>query len=566
MLLLISSFIAGFLTVLAPCVLPLLPIIIGGSVSGNLQDKRRPVIITMSLALSVMFFTLLLKISTALINIPPTSIAFVSGFIVIIIGLLMLFPQIYARIILKLNIENNSQKILGKSFQNKQEYIGPIVTGAALGPVFSSCSPVYAYILATVLPVSFGQALIYITAYILGLALALLGIGYFGQSFIRKIKFASNPKGIFQRSIAVIFIIVGLLIVTGTDKSFQAYIADKTAFDYDNLSSKLLPKSNIDVDDKKLLNVQPYDAPEFVGLENWINSDPQDMKSLKGKVVLVDFWTYSCINCIRNNPRIEALYERYKDDGFTVIGIHAPEFAFEKQPENVRKAVKDQGISYPVALDNNFETWNAYNNRSWPASYLVDAKGKVHRIHEGEGQYKEQEEAVRQLLQENGVKLNKDIQESSLGAPVSANQTPETYLGTKRASNYAGIPALGASGQPRFSAKENLQNNEWALEGLWDVGQENIIAVSDSKLRFNVSAKDVYLVASSQTKGNIKVLVDGKPIESTDYTTPDSSNGLVPISESKLYRIADFKKFRDNVVLEIQVQNGVSLNAFTFGS
>jgi cytochrome c-type biogenesis protein len=223
MFLLLGAFIAGILTVLAPCVLPLLPIIIGGSVSVNEKYKKRPIIIAASLAISLIVFTLLLKATTLLINIPPNSINYFSGGIIVLLGLVTLFPGIYALIIAKLGIEQRTQKILGKGYNNKRSFIGPLITGAALGPVFSSCSPVYAYILATVLPANFAQAMVYIVAYVLGLSLFLLIIGYYGQGFIGKIKFAANPRGTFQRVIAVLFIVVGLSIATGFNVTFQTH-------------------------------------------------------------------------------------------------------------------------------------------------------------------------------------------------------------------------------------------------------------------------------------------------------------------------------------------------------
>lgn len=566
MFLLFGAFVAGLLTVLAPCVLPLLPIIIGGSVTGDVRDRKRPLIITLSLAVSLIVFTLLLKATTLLIDVPPHAITYFSGAIIILLGIVTLFPSLYATVLIKLGIEHRAQTLLGKSFSNKRSLVGPIVTGAALGPVFSSCSPVYAYILATILPANFGQAMAYILSYIIGLSLVLLLIGFYGQRFISKITFASDPKGSFQRVIAILFIIVGLLIFTGYDKRIQTWVSQHTPFNFDAISEQFIPESKNKIDDSKLFNVTPYDAPELVGLQDWINSNPQTLEGLKGKVVMVDFWTYSCINCIRNNPYIEQWYNAYKDDGFVVIGVHAPEFAFEKQVGNVRKAVKDQKLTYPVALDNDFSTWNAFENRSWPTSYLIDAEGKVRRIHEGEGQYKESEQAIRSLLQEKGARLGQATLRNDAGAPVTDMQTPETYLGTKRASNFMGTPALGSDQQPTFTAPDALAVNKWALSGTWKISGEKITAVNNSTLSFHVSAKDVYVVGGSQTPKDITVLVDGVPIQQTEFSGTDVRNGMVRIGESKLYRVASFAELTSDHTVTLQVPSGVDLNVFTFGS
>jgi len=293
MLLLFGAFIAGLLTVVAPCVLPLLPIIIGGSISGDATDKKRPYVIIAALATSLIIFTLLLKASTLLINIPPKAITYFSGSIIIALGLLTLFPIFYAKVMAKVGFEKRSQQLLGKGFKNKSSLAGPIIIGAALGPVFSSCSPVYAYILATVLPANFFQAFAYIIAYVLGLSAILLLISIYGQRFISRIKFAANPKGWFQRGIAILFIAVGLLVFTGYDKRVQTWVSTHTPLDFDSLSAKLIPGSSNSASRNGNLNVEPYDAPELVGIQDWINSKPTTLKALRGKVVLVHFWTYT---------------------------------------------------------------------------------------------------------------------------------------------------------------------------------------------------------------------------------------------------------------------------------
>ena len=568
MLLLLGAFIAGVLTVLAPCVLPLLPIIIGGSVTGEQKSFKRPLYITVSLAISLFVFTLLLKVTTVLVNIPPTSINYISGTIIIVLGLLTLFPSVYATVLAKLGIETKALRLLSKGTTKKNPMTGAIITGAALGPVFSSCSPVYGYLLATVLPVNFAGAMVYITAYIIGLALILLLIGYYGQRFVSRISWMSNPKGVFQKIIAVLFIAVGLLLITGYDKKFQTWVSRNTPFNIDSISSKLIPGNEREYRDGQLLNIEPYLAPdEFVGLESWINSDPIALQDVRGKVVLVDFWTYSCINCIRNNPYIEGWHQQYEDDGLVVIGLHAPEFAFERNVENVEKAVKDQGITYPVALDNDFQTWAAFQNQFWPTYYLIDANGQVRRVHSGEGEYRESEQAIRQLLTENGAFLGDD--EFTVGGDddaldyITEQQTAETYLGTKRASNFASPEAL-ASNPNTFTYPETLNSDFWALSGSWEVSTELITARENAKFQFKINAKEMYLVAQSDTARSIRVFVNGQLADSNAGS--DVVDGKVEVTDSKLYRLVEFDSFTEDAVIELEVEPGVSLNVFTFGS
>ncbi|HSX35734.1 MAG TPA: cytochrome c biogenesis protein CcdA [Patescibacteria group bacterium] len=566
MFLLLGAFIAGALTGLAPCVLPLLPIIIGGSVAGNARDKRRPVVIAISLAVSLIIFTLLLKASTLLINISPQGINEVSGGIIILLGLTMLFPTAYITLINRSGIESRAQRLLGKGYRSKSKLVGPIITGAALGPVFSSCSPVYAYILATVLPVNFGKAMLYLVAYVLGLSLLLLCVGYYGRQFVGRIRFAANPRGWFQRSVATIFIVVGVLVFTGYSQRVQTWFADHNIFDFNALSTKLLPPSQ-HATNGALFNVTPFAAPDFQGPGPWINSSPLTMSQLKGKVVLVDFWTYSCINCIRNNKYLEQWYQAYKDDGLVVVGVHAPEFAFEQVPANVRQGVATQHITYPVVLDNQLATWNAYANESWPAGYLINPQGQVVRIHEGEGGYSEEEQAIRQLLTANGAHLGPTTSDND-NVPITQDQTPETYLGYERAEAYAGNEGLASRQTQTYTGPSTLDVNEWDLGGKWEVDAQYIVARGNSTISIRVAAKDVYLVGGGPNgdMASIGVRINGKPVSQTGDAGADIAGDTLPVSQPRLYHLASFPAFSSDSTITLTVPDGVQLNTFTFGS
>jgi cytochrome c biogenesis protein CcdA/thiol-disulfide isomerase/thioredoxin len=567
MFLLIGSFIAGMITVFAPCIVALLPVIIGGSISGKVEDKKRPLIIAASLATSLIIFTVLLKATTLFIDVPPATFTIISGVILVLLGASLFFPNFYDSIMTRLNIQAKSQQLMGKA-GGKGQYVGPIITGAALGPVFSSCSPVYAYIIATILPVNFGEAMLYITSYVLGLSLMLLLIGYLGQRFLRRFKFIANPRGWFIRVIATLFIVIGLMIVTGYDKRFQTFVSTHTPFNFDSFSSTLIPNAT-KTNGEGVLNVDAYDAPEFKGLTNWINSKPLTKEDLKGKVVLIDFWTYSCINCIRTQPYLKDWYSTYKDSDFVIVGLHAPEFSFEKNPKNVRDAVKKAGLEYPIALDNDFSTWNAYQNQYWPGTYLLDKEGKVRRYHGGEGEYKQTEQAIRALLGENGGRVPERTTKALDGkVPVTEGQSPETYLGTKRASNFVGTPLLTAgTGQKTFTPAELKEVNDWTLSGTWDVSTEGIKAVSDSTLQFRLAAKEVYFVTAGDGGGKqIEVLLDGSPISQTGFAGSSVKDSRITVNEAELYRAVKFKQFTKDATIELRVPAGVQLNVFTFGS
>jgi cytochrome c biogenesis protein CcdA/thiol-disulfide isomerase/thioredoxin len=381
--LLFTSFLSGVLTVLAPCVLPLLPIIIGGSVGS--KGKYKPYIIIGSLAFSLVIFTLLLKASTILIDIDPAIWKYISGGIVTVFGLIYLFPDVWTNISVKIGFSKNSDVLLDKAGE-KNGMLGAILLGAALGPVFASCSPTYSLIIATILPVNFFEGLVYIIVYILGLSTVMLAIAILGRTLTKRLTKIADPKGLFKRVLAVMFLIVGVSIITGFDKKIEAEILDSGYFDITKTEQKILEKSM----DTPIVNSKSSEiihselniplgkkAPEIAGIDKWINSNGETIAGLKGKVILVDFWTYSCINCQRTLPFVTKWYDTYKDQGFVVLGIHAPEFSFEKNEKNVQKFVTENNIHYPVGLDNDLATWNAYKNQYWPAAYLIAKEGNM---------------------------------------------------------------------------------------------------------------------------------------------------------------------------------------------
>jgi cytochrome c biogenesis protein CcdA/thiol-disulfide isomerase/thioredoxin len=562
------SYIAGVLTVLAPCVLPLLPIIIGSSVGSKASWK--PFVITASLAFSLTIFTLLLKASTLLIDIPNEFWKYVSGGIIIFFGLITLFPNLWSNFATKLGLASKSDALLEKSTE-KGGLLGSILIGMSLGPVFASCSPTYSLILATVLPVNFGEGVFYILTYALGLSSVLLLISFLGRSLINRLKIVANPNSWFKKILGILFILVGLAIITGFDKKIETTILDSGYFDItkveqsileknmpkempplNSLTSPILGKTNFEkINQTKSipeLNVaNPTEAAEIIGITNWINSNGETIANLKGKVVLVDFWTYSCINCQRTLPYVTRWYDTYKDKGFVVLGLHAPEFAFEKIQSNVEKAVLENKINYPVGLDNDFTTWNNYKNRFWPASYLVDKEGKVRRTHFGEGEYAETEKAIRFLLDEKSLPMVTDnFKPTNSGTgrycigTECIEQTPETYLGDTRAKTNA-----------KLELNADLKSNQWSIQGDWKINQESIKTLTGGRLNLKINAKNVYLVAGGASRVTVKL--NGQELPS------------VNVNENKLYTIVASPEFVVDGILEFTFDGSVEANAFTFG-
>ena len=568
MLLLLISFIAGILTILAPCVLPLLPVIIGGSVGATTKERLRPYIIAGALAGSIIVFTLLLKVSTLLINLSPNILNDISGGLLVALGFVSMVPETWEKLMVRLNWQAASQRFLGKGEKNKDKYAGPLLIGVALGPIFASCSPTYAFILASVLPHSFASGLVYLVTYSIGLVLALLVLSLAGRRFISRFSWAVDTHSLFRRLIGILFVLIGVAIIGGQEVKVETWVGNHLPFDETKVERLLLAKQDktsllhtisTSVAGNNVLNVQPTPAPEFQGLTNWINSPPLTVAGMRGKVVLVDFWTYSCINCIRSIPYVEKWYQTYQDKGLVVVGVNTPEFAFEHNPANVQAAVKRDGITYPVALDNNYDTWNAYNNDSWPADYLIDRSGNIRYVSLGEGDYATTEKAIQQLL---GV--NQKLQTPTGSVPISQDQTPETYFGTNRTQNFVGTPALN-DGTTTFHAASALAPDQWTLNGSWQISPEYITSQSSSStLTFHVTAKDVYAVAGSQNNQSEPVTV-GLPNANAGQYGSDAPGGTAAISGSKLYHIVSLRQAGDTTVT-LTVPAGVSLYTFTFGS
>jgi len=315
--------------------------------------------------------------------------------------------------------------------------------------------------------------------------------------------------------------------------------------------------------------------PELSGATAWLNSPPLTSAALRGKVVLIDFWTYSCINCIRTLPYVKAWYDKYRDLGLEVIGIHTPEFAFEKRLGNVRRAVADLGVEYPVAVDNDYALWRAFGNRFWPAHYLVDASGQIRYTHFGEGEYDATERAIQQLLAEAGHTAVRagTVEANGAGAALASSEpdvlSPETYVGYARAANFAS-PGPMLHDMPReYEIPRELALNEWALRGAWNVHDEFArLEGAGGRIAFHFRARDLHLVLAPRADGapvKFRVRVDGLPPES-DHGVDVDAAGDGAVTEPRLYQLVRQRgEIRDRTVEIEFLGSGVAVYAFTFG-
>jgi cytochrome c biogenesis protein CcdA/thiol-disulfide isomerase/thioredoxin len=315
--------------------------------------------------------------------------------------------------------------------------------------------------------------------------------------------------------------------------------------------------------------------PSISGATEWLNSPPLTTEGLRGKVVLVDFWTYSCINCLRAIPYVRAWAEKYKDQGLVVIGVHSPEFAFEKNVDNVRRAVRDLKIEYPVAIDNAYAIWRAFGNQYWPAHYFIDAEGRIRHHHFGEGDYEESEQAIRALLAETGKSevaggyVNVNASGVEAAGDLIAVQSPETYVGYERTENFASPGGTVRDMRHEYSTPSSLQKNQWALGGDWTVESERaVLDGANGRIVFRFHARDLHLVLGPGPDGKpvrFRMLIDGAA-PGADHGSDVDSDGNGVVKEQRLYQLVRQNKPAKDRTFEIEfLDPGAEAFAFTFG-
>jgi thiol-disulfide isomerase/thioredoxin len=313
----------------------------------------------------------------------------------------------------------------------------------------------------------------------------------------------------------------------------------------------------------------------LTGATGWLNSKPLTAKELKGKVVLVDFWAYSCINCLRSLPYIEAWAQKYKDSGLVVIGVHTPEFDFEKDSPNVQKAIQKYGVTYPIALDSNRAIWDAFHNEFWPAHYFIDAKGKVRFEHFGEGKYDESEHWIQQLLQEGAGKpmpataVSVHAQGAEAASDMGNVRSPETYIGYARAEHFASQGGIRQDAEKTYTEPAQPKLNEWGLSGKWvDHGQVAVLKSTGGKIVFHFHARDLHLVLGPTTDGKpvrYRVTIDGQaPGDNHGVDADAQGNGVV--KDHRLYQLVRQKGAVADHIFTIEFEDpGVQAFSFTFG-
>ena len=599
-LLMLFALIAGIGTAITPCVLPVLPALLSASALGG---RRRPLGIVLGLAITFTIAIVALATIAKGVGIASGATRTLAVVVLISFGLVMLIPGLAVRVQAPLSrLARFGPKSRGSGFWSG------LGVGGALGFV---CAPCAGPILAAVISVSASggtsaRVIAVAIAYVVGLSAMLLLYATGGRRVIGAIKRKAGGHTV-ERALGAVLIATGLLIATNLDVQFEDALANATnsgsgsgllAFLVDpthslenssavqNRLKSLRPESRFvlrqqeasaapvaatavgvaipGVKTPSLPVLGP--APEFSDNQDWFNTPggkALTLASMRGHVVIVDFWTYTCINCIRTLPFLKGLYATYRRYGLDVVGVETPEFTFEQDASNVAQAVKSDGIRYPVVQDNRYGTWNAYQNEYWPAEYLIDANGKVRHTQFGEGNYKEDEAAVRALLYEAGARHLPRPMTATAIIPSTDLGTPETYLNSDRAQGFA-MPLQ--SGVHHYTGVSSLNINEFALQGNWRVTSQSATPVAaGASIEAGVQAQHVYLVLTSQDNvpRQARVLLDNHPIPAEDAGS-DVHNGTVTVKGQRLYSLASFPSDQQAAVT-VQLPAGVSAYDFTFG-
>ena len=576
MILLIAfAFLAGVVTILSPCILPILPIILSSTIGGQNTGKSRPLGVVTGFILSFTLFTLFLSTIVQISGISADALRFVSVAVIALFGLSLLLPQF------QVLVERMFSKLAGfmPSGQNRKGFGGGLLIGFSVGLLWTPCvGPILASVISLAITgtVTFDAFLITL-AYSLGTAIPMFLIMLGGQNALRRVPWLLANLGYIQKLFGVLMILTAIGIFFNVDRKFQTYFLNTfpqygtglTQFEDNDAIRNALDKKAGEEIKKEDMGKPMFDisqpkapkAPEIIPGGAWFNSNSLTLAQLKGKVIIVDFWTYSCINCQRTMPYLRDWHEKYKDKGLVIIGVHSPEFEFEKSEKNVAQAIKDFKLPYPIVQDNDFATWRAYDNRYWPAKYIVDKEGYIRYTHFGEGAYDETEEVIQELLKETGAK---DVS-SEINNPKYEIQarTPEIYLGYSRIENFASPESIKQDELSSYTTPKNLGSNQVAYEGSWKVMNEYANPQKGAKLLLNFESKEVFLVMRTNNgiPAKVKIFVDDK----VQYFGTDNKDGIVTVDKDTLYKLINLPlPGRHNVRLEF-VDSNIEVFAFTFG-
>jgi cytochrome c biogenesis protein CcdA/thiol-disulfide isomerase/thioredoxin len=539
------GFIEGLGLILSPCILPILPFILSGSLEGG---KKRPLGIILGFIITFSLFTFFSKKLVEYSGVDLNLIRNISFGLLFLFGIVMLSSYLTEKFSLLTqrfaNVGSQSASVNPQS-----GFIGGVLFGGLIGFIWTPCAgPILAAVIVqTVLQQTTIGSFLIILAFAIGAGVPMLLIALFGRAIVSRLNFFKQHSMVLRK-------ILGVIILASVGWMFYGENASA------NLSSTTPQPATFS--NQLTDGITPYPAPAIQGITAWINSQPLQLSQLKNKVVLIDFWAYSCINCIRTMPYLKDWYAKYHDKGFVIIGVHAPEFEFERDYNNVKNSAEKNGLTYPIALDNNFITWQNYNNRYWPAHYLIDKQGNVVYQHFGEGNYDITENNIRYLLG-----LNATIPTQAEQQTESWSQTPETYLGYDRADSFSSPESMAKDTVKHYTFPTVLNDNDWALNGEWNILSQRIVSQApNAAIKIRFVAKKVFVVMGSATGKSIpvKVTLNGEAV--VNEKGKDVNNGMMQVDQHTLYEAIVLKTPQTGVLELTALAPGLEIYTFTFGS
>ncbi|WP_432731121.1 cytochrome c biogenesis protein DipZ [Variovorax sp. W6] len=597
MLLLIVAYLGGLLTILSPCILPVLPFVFARA-DRPFRSHGLPMLLGMALAFSAV--ATLAAVGGGWVVALNEYGRYAAIALLALFGVTLLFPSVADR--LSRPLVALGLRLSGPASESKASVFSPLLLGVGTGLLWAPCAgPILGLILtgAALNGASVGTSLL-LLAYAAGACTSLAAALLFGGRLFSMMK-GSLHAGEWMRRVAGVAVLAGVAaIASGLDTGLLSQLSIGTTSALEKALVEKIdmpmpasprqpsgPQASVDPGGLVLTSAQPEPRkpasalpdegklPSLAGATEWINSPPLTPESLRGKVVLVDFWTYSCINCLRTLPYVRAWAEKYKDAGLVVVGVHTPEFAFEKQPANVRRATKDLGIGFPVAIDSDYAIWRAFGNQYWPAFYLVDAQGRIRHHQFGEGGYAKSEQAIQQLLAEAGRPVASAglVSPEGKGTQAAAAAEPalsgETYLGYEQARNFASPGGISNDRVRVYSGVAALQPNQWTLAGEWKVeGERAVLAQANGRIAYRFHARDLHLVLGPSADGKpvrFRVRIDGAP-PLADHGTDTDAQGNGVIDGQRLYQLVRQTANGKDRLFEIEfLDAGAQAYAFTFG-
>jgi cytochrome c biogenesis protein CcdA/thiol-disulfide isomerase/thioredoxin len=584
MVLLVLSYLAGMLTIASPCILPVLPFVFARA-DRPFVTSSLPLLIGLIFAFTTV--AVLAAVGGAWVVQANSVGRLIALGLLALFSLALLWPQL-GDILARPFVDLGNR--LSTHGEARSGAASSFLLGIATGLLWAPCAgPILGIILASAaLQGANVKSALLLFAYAAGAATSLAVVLLAGSRLFSALKGSLGASEWIRRGLGVAVLAGVAAIALGLDTGFLTRISAATAASLEQgLLDTFRPQPQKSASGQPIMMMTSKSAtpagalpvegqfPSLAGAESWLNSSPLTADQLKGKEVLVDFWTYSCINCLRTLPYVRAWAEKYGDRGLVVIGVHTPEFAFEKKPANVRKAVMDLGIKYPVALDNAYKIWNAFNNDAWPAHYLIDANGKIREHHFGEGNYAETEKDIQGLLKEAGKQslpagiVDPEAKGSSVAADFDDIDSPETYIGYSRFVGQEGSGPVHDISHDYNAPRDGLPHNAWGFRGTWTVGPEMaVLDKASGGLVYRFHARDLHLVLGPKYDGSavrFRVTIDGAS-PGDNHGNDISADGTGAVTEQRLYQLVRQSGKIDDHTFEIEfLDSGVHAYSFTFG-